>query len=124
LDGYEGYAPVCKEQGLTRLGCWVHARRKFVDASKASGRPPRKKPPRKKPPRKKPPRKKKNSQAAYATKLTAKLYVIEKTTKDASAEDRYQARIENTKPIIDKLRQWPDETKPKVPPKSLLGKAL
>ena len=26
VDGYEGYEPVCKEQGLTRLGCWVHAR--------------------------------------------------------------------------------------------------
>lgn len=104
LDGYEGYAPVCREQGLTRLGCWVHARRKFVDVSKAS--------------------KKKNSQAAYAIKLIAKLYVIEKTNKDANAEDRYQARIENAKPIIDKLRQWLDETKPKVPPKSLLGKAL
>jgi transposase len=36
LDGYEGYAPVCREQGLTRLGCWVHASRKFVDVSKAS----------------------------------------------------------------------------------------
>ena len=104
LDGYEGYAPVCKEQGLTRLGCWVHARRKFVDVSKAS--------------------KKKNSQAAYAIKLIAKLYAIEKTNKDANAEDRYQARIESAKPIIDKLRQWLDETKPKVPPKSLLGKAL
>ena len=104
LDGYEGYAPVCKEQGLTRLGCWVHARRKFVDVSKAS--------------------KKRNSQATYAIKLIAKLYAIEKTSKDSSAEDRYQIRIENAKPVIDKLRQWLDETKPKVPPKSLLGKAL
>lgn len=104
LDGYEGYALVCKEQGLTRLGCWVHARRKFVDVSRAS--------------------KKKNSQAAYAIKLIAKLYAIEKANKDANAEDRYQARLENAKPIIDKLRQWLDETKPKMPPKSLLGKAL
>jgi transposase len=42
VDGYEGYQPVCREQALTRLGCWVHARRKFVDVSRASGRPPRK----------------------------------------------------------------------------------
>lgn len=104
LDGYEGYTPVCNEQGLIRLGCWVHARRKFVDVSKAS--------------------KKKNGQAAYAIKLIAKLYAIEKTNKDASAESRHQVRLEHAKPIIDKLRQWLDETKPKVPPKSLLGKAL
>jgi len=38
VDGYEGYEPVCREQALTRLGCWVHARRKFVDVSKASMR--------------------------------------------------------------------------------------
>lgn len=104
LDGYEGYAPVCKKQDLTRLGCWVHARRKFVDVSKAS--------------------KKKNGQAAYAIKLIAKLYVIEKTNKESNADLRYQARLEHAVPIIDKLRQWLDETKPKVPPKSTLGKAL
>jgi transposase len=44
--------------------------------------------------------------------------------KDANAEGRYQAWIESAKPITDKLRQWLDETRPKVPPKSLLGKAL
>ena len=104
VDGYEGYEPVCKEQGLTRLGCWVHARRKFVDVSKAS--------------------KKKNGQAAFALKLIAKLYAIEKTNKDASTDVRYQARLEHAKPIIDKLRRWLDETRPKVPPKTILGKAL
>jgi len=104
VDGYEGYEPVCTEQGLTRLGCWVHARRKFVDVGKAS--------------------KKKNSQAAYAIKLIAKLYAFEKAHKTSSAETRYQARQEQAKPIIDKLRQWLDETKPKVPPKTMLGKAL
>jgi len=104
LDGYEGYEPVCREQGLIRLGCWTHARRKFVDVSKAS--------------------KKKNSHAAYAIKLIAKLYAIEKAHKDASADARYQARLEQAKPIIDKLKQWLDKTKPKVPPKTLLGKAL
>lgn len=109
VDGYEGYEPVCREQALTRLGCWVHARRKFVDVSKASGRPPRKK---------------KNSQATYAIKLIAKLYAIEKANKDSSSDARYQARHKKAKPIIDKLKIWLDETRPKVPPKTTLGKAL
>ena len=104
VDGYEGYEPVCREQALTRLGCWVHARRKFVDVSKAS--------------------KKKNSQAAYAIKLIAKLYAIEKANKESNRDDRYQARLEHAKPIIDKLKRWLDETRPKVPPKTTLGKAL
>ena len=104
VDGYEGYEPVCREQALTRLGCWVHARRKFVDVSKAS--------------------KKKNSQAAYAIKLIAKLYAIEKANKGSSSDARYQARLEDAKPIIEKLKLWLDETRPKVPPKTTLGKAL
>ena len=32
-DGYAGYNRVCRENGLTRIGCWDHARRKFVEAS-------------------------------------------------------------------------------------------
>jgi len=104
LDGYEGYEPVYRKQGLIRLGCWVHSRRKFVDVSRAS--------------------KKKNSQAAYVIKLIAKLYAIEKAHKEASSDARYQVRQEHAKPVIDKLRQWLTATKPKVAPKTTLGKAL
>jgi transposase len=103
-DGYEGYAPVCREQSLVRLGCWVHARRKFVDVSKAS--------------------KKKNGQAIYAIKLIAKLYAIEKSLLDASPDVRYEERLEKSKPIIGKLKVWLAETKPKVAPKTTLGIAL
>ena len=104
VDGYEGYEPLCREQSLIRLGCWVHARRKFVDVSKAS--------------------KNKNRQAAYAIKLIAKLYAVEKASKEASSEARHQARLEKSKPIIDKLKAWLDEVRPKVAPKTTLGKAL
>jgi len=104
VDGYEGYAPVCREESLVRLGCWVHARRKFVDVSKAS--------------------KKKNNQAAYAIKLIAKLYAIEKSLKDSDPQTRYEQRLERAKPVIDKLKNWSDETRPKVPPKTTLGNAL
>src|SRR5699024_9397287 len=31
-DGYAGYAQVCRKNDITRIGCWDHARRKFVDA--------------------------------------------------------------------------------------------
>lgn len=103
-DGYEGYEPVCRAQGLVRLGCWVHARRKFVDVSKSS--------------------KKKNGQAAYAIKMIAKLYAIEKPLQSSNVESRYAERLERSKPIIDKLKIWLDETRPKVPPKSTLGKAM
>jgi transposase len=104
VDGYEGYQPVCRKQGLVRLGCWVHARRKFIDVGKAS--------------------KNKNSQAVYAIKLIAKLYAIEKSLAQASPEARYQGRLEKSKPVIDKLKHWLDDIRPKVAPKTTLGKAL
>lgn len=67
---------------------------------------------------------KKNGQAAYAIKLIAKLYAVEKANKAASRDARYQARLDNAKPVIDKLKVWLDETRPKVPPKTTLGNAL
>jgi len=35
-DGYAGYNRVCRENSITRIGCWDPARRKFIDASKAA----------------------------------------------------------------------------------------
>ncbi len=104
VDGYEGYEPVCKQQSLIRLGCWAHARRKFVEVGKAS--------------------KNKNPQATYVLKLIAKMYAIEKTLTGISSKERYRARLEQTGPILDKLKTWPDEIFPKVAPKTTLGKAL
>ena len=37
VDGYEGYNAVCEGSGLTRLGCWAHARRGFIDVQKTYG---------------------------------------------------------------------------------------
>lgn len=33
-DGYEGYGAVVNRGGIEHLSCWVHARRRFVEASK------------------------------------------------------------------------------------------
>ncbi len=107
VDGYQGYEPVCTEQKLVRLGYWVLARRKFVDVGKASRS-----------------RSGKSSQAAYAIKLIANLYRIEKAHRESSSDVRCQARLEKAMPILDKLRHWLSETKPMVPPKTTLGKAL
>jgi len=103
-DGYEGYGAVCREQAIIRLGCWVHARRKFVEANKAN--------------------KKKQTQSNYAIKLMAKLYAIEKMLADVTPEVRHQERQARSRPIIDQLRNWLDEIRPKVAPKTALGKAL
>jgi transposase len=106
VDGYAGYDAVCTEQGIIRLGCWAHARRKFVEASKAGGK------------------NKKSPKSEYALKLIAKLYAIEKQIKDEPADLRYARRQQNSKEVMSKLRKWLDETRRQVAPKLALGKAL
>jgi len=34
-DGYARYSAACRENDITQLGCWDHARRKFKEAQKA-----------------------------------------------------------------------------------------
>jgi hypothetical protein len=33
-DGYTGYNKLANTEGIERLACWAHARRRFVDASR------------------------------------------------------------------------------------------
>ena len=107
-DGYAGYDGLCREQGIKRLGCWAHARRRFVEAAKVAGK------------------RRKNSKAEYALKLIARLYAIEKQLKQEAADTsrRYRQRQARSRLVIDKLRAWLDQTQPQVAPKTALGKAL
>ncbi len=102
-DAYAGYNAVCIEKDLLRFGCWAHVRRKFVDASKSS---------------------KKVALANHAVKLIKKLYKVEDEIEGKSAEEKSKIRKEKSEPILTELRAWLDEVRPKVPPQSLLGKAL
>lgn len=105
VDGYEGYDHVYRTQSLTRLGCWAHARRKFVEAQRAAG-------------------KHKSTKADYALKLIGKLYQLEKTLADVDADERRRQRQQHAKPVLDKLHAWLQQTLPAVPPQTALGKAL
>ncbi|MCX2843218.1 IS66 family transposase, partial [Microbulbifer thermotolerans] len=106
-DGYAGYSPVLddKEKNIVGLGCWAHARRKFIDAQKATG-------------------KGKRSRADTAIHLIGKLYKLEKQIRHLPAEEKTRIRQERAKPQLEKIKSWLDETLPKVVPKSTLGKAL
>ena len=106
VDGYEGYDGVCRHGEIKRLGCFAHARRKFVEAGKVAGK------------------KGKSAKSDYALKLIGKLYRIEREAKNLSSAARYQMRQDQAWPIIDKLYEWLIKTRPTVPPKLALGKAL
>lgn len=105
VDGYEGYQGVCTEKNLTRLGCWAHARRKFMDAKREQP-------------------KGKTGKADQALSFIQKLYNIERTRKDKSADERLNIRQTKSKDIIEKIRKWLDKCQATTPPKSSLGKAI
>ena len=105
VDGYEGYQSVCDQQQLTRLGCWAHARRKFVEAQRQQP-------------------KGKTGKADQAIAFIQKLYAIEKRSKELPPDERHQLRQQQAKAVIDKLHQWLQKSLPTTPPKSSLGKAL
>ncbi|MCZ0867270.1 IS66 family transposase [Dasania sp. GY-19] len=105
VDGYEGYSAVCNTQQLTRLGCWAHARRKFVDAQRQQP-------------------KGKTGKADQALAFIQKLYRYEQLAKDKTANERYTIRQAQSKPEIDKLKKWLEKTLLNTPPKTTLGKAI
>ena len=108
-DGYASYEAVCEAEGITLLGCWDHARRKFKDAQDAQ------------------PRKKKNSppsKADMALQMIGKLYRIEREIKELTPEEKYQQRQARSIPALEKLKAWADKNHDKMPKDSLTGKAM
>ena len=115
-DGYEGYAPVCRANGITQVGCWAHARRKFDEVFKAAGINPRKTPKGRSPP--------KGGKAARALGFMRQLFAIEHRIRNDDAQTRYRIRYTHSAPVLEKLRTWLDEHLPTVPPRTALGQAL
>lgn len=103
VDGYDGYNAAIKNNGMTRLGCWAHARRKFFDAFKSSSG---------------------KSIGKQGLVFFKKLYEIEdKITKNSYAE-RFCIRLQQSMPIVRELEKWKNEQMLKITPSSLAGKAL
>jgi hypothetical protein len=104
-DDYAGYNAVAPKGDIVRLGCWAHARRKFVDAQKV--RP-----------------KGKTGRANMARNLINKLYGIEHDLKEANDSERLTARQHRSVPVLDQLNGWLDKTQPQIAGQTALGKAV
>ena len=108
-DGYAGYNRVCRENPITRIGCWDHARRKFIEASKAA------------------PVKKKGSKvskADVAISKIRKLYLIEDRIKDLDPEQKKVQRQALSSPVLDDLKVWLEKNSCRVPKDSLTWIAI
>jgi transposase len=100
-DGYAGY-----EQTPAKLvGCWAHARRKFVEASTAQG-------------------KNKTGKAQWAISQIKKPYRIETEIKTLSSFEKQTIRAEKALPLINEFKTWLEKSALQVPPKSAIGAAI
>lgn len=104
-DGYDGYNAVARIDGIERLACWAHVRRRFVEATRVQP-------------------KGKRGRADEAVSLIGKLYGVERQCKDAAPEARHLARQQSSVPVLAALHAWMLQHTPLVTPKSALGTAL
>ncbi|HEV7775840.1 MAG TPA: IS66 family transposase [Luteibacter sp.] len=91
VDDYVGYKAMFAA-GMTELGCWAHARRKFVDQHKASG----------------------SAIAQEAIARIAVLYRIEAEAKAMPVDDRHAHRQQHAMPVLRSIKTWLDELRPQV----------
>jgi transposase len=105
-DGYSGYDAVGKRDGVVRIGCWAHARRKFTDALKIAGD------------------KVDGTVAFSAVTWIKSLYKIEHEADGKSFADRHRLRQEKAIPILREIRAWLDKMLPEVVASSPTGKGL
>lgn len=83
----------------TEVGCWAHARRKFVDAEKVS------------------------PEATEVVKMIGVLYGVEKETKSLDYEKRYMIRQEKSLPQLDRIFGRAHDEIGKYTDKELIGLA-
>ncbi|MFT6968305.1 MAG: transposase, partial [Cellvibrionaceae bacterium] len=105
IDGYNGYQPACERYAIERLGCWAHARRKFIDAQKALP-------------------KGKAGKADQAIAFIQARYRIEAKIKDEPPDRRRAIRQQEAKPIIENIKVWLDASVLHMLPSSKMGEAL
>ena len=105
VDGYAGYHKV---KGVTLVGCWAHARRKFDEALKAL-----------------PATQNQTETAAHqGLAYCNQLFTIERELKESSPEVRHTRRQEQSRPVLEAFSAWLRQQRGRTLPKSKLGEAI
>ena len=102
-DAYAGYDELFRRSNgsIIEVGCWAHARRKFVEAQKTSPR-----------------------EAHEAVARIKQLYAIEHEAKAYDAAARASLRQERSIPLLSSLKDWLEPLAVTALPKSPLGEAI
>ena len=106
-DGYAGYNFLDTNPGIKHAGCWAHARRKFSEVIKASGK------------------NKINNRATKALRMIGKLYKVEQEAREKglTADELVAKRQAESKPVIEEFEKFLQENINALP-SSLFGKAI
>lgn len=100
-DAFAGYDCIYNADGVLEVACMAHARRKFFDCLNS------------------------NKQAATEViEMIKELYHIEKEGLGLTTEERRSIRLAKSAPLLNKIKQWLNQQRLYVLPKSPLGKAV
>jgi transposase len=107
-DGYNGYKFIDDEEKQIRVGCWAHARRKFIDSIKVAGKDAE------------------PGVAHKAVQIIKNLYLIEKEAREQgfNFDEIKSLRQSKAKPILEDFKKQLKTWQTALPPKSLSGKAV
>jgi transposase len=95
-DAYAGFDRIYEAGNIREVACWAHVRRKFYDLQVAH----------------------KSPVAQEALRRIGELYAIEADIRGRKPEQRRQVRNERSRPLLDSLKQWLEETLGKLSRKS------
>jgi len=101
-DGYAGYEALYKGGRVKEAACMAHVRRPFYELYEAH----------------------KSAVAKETLERIAALYAIEEEIRGRSAEERREVRNARSRPLLESLKQWFDETLGKLSTKSDTTKAI
>jgi transposase len=104
-DGYKGYEKLGRKPGILMLGCWAHARRKFVEVTKLSS----------------------NGRGAHdMLDLIRRLYEVEQEAEQRKLAPKQitELRQRKAQPILDQIKERLDALNQQTPPQGLSGKAV
>ena len=101
-DAYPGYEEIYKGGRVTEAACMSHVRRPFFELYEAH----------------------KSAVAKEALERIAALYAIEEEIRGRSAEERRAVRNERSKPLLESLKKWFEETLVKLSRKSDTTRAI
>jgi len=101
-DAYAGFNQVYADGRIQEAGCFAHVRRKFYDLHVAY----------------------KSPVAQEALRRIGELYDIERDIRGWQPEERRRVRNERSRPLLESLKQWLEETLVKLSPKSDTAKAV